>query len=206
MYPLPGIKLRIGRRNSPRRNPQNGVEGIHRIEATVETKHKLIEVGLQMTSFDAAVMSAIYPRFQVGKDKMDHRQMLLCLLWVTPEGERIVAITHLSKTVISLPTVSTNDGAYRYIVLDECGECFGIAARKRNIGLFDARDNAEPETPRISEFLGRYAAFVGVLPFRAAILGVLARPNLNGAHYRRLMMNSNATQPKSELRSGKARQ
>ena len=59
-----------------------------------------------------------------------------------------------------------------------------------NISLFDAGDNAEPKAPRISELFGRNAAFVGIFPFRATILGIFARPNLNGAHYRRLMMNS----------------
>jgi hypothetical protein len=38
---------------------------------------------------------------------------------------------------------------------------------------------------------------VSVLPFRAAILGVLARPNLNGAHYHRLMMNSPPLAPRA---------
>ena len=65
--PFPGVKLRIGWRNGPRRNPQNGVEGIHRIETAVETKHEFIEVGLQMTRFDPAVVSAIDPCFQIGE-------------------------------------------------------------------------------------------------------------------------------------------
>src|ERR1700720_4170481 len=81
--PFPGIKLRVSRRNSPRRNSQNGVEGIHRIEATVETKYEFIEVGLQMTRFDTPVVSAIDPCLQVGEHKMDHRQVLFRLLRVT---------------------------------------------------------------------------------------------------------------------------
>ena len=77
MRPLPGVKLRVSRRDSPRRNPQNGVEGIHRVEAAIETKYELVEVGLQMTRLDPAMMGAIDPRLQIGEDKMDHRQMLL---------------------------------------------------------------------------------------------------------------------------------
>lgn len=84
--PFPGIKLRISRRNSPRRNPQNGVEGIHRIKAAVETKYEFIEVGLQMTRLDTTVVSAIDPRLQVREDKMDHRQMFLCFLRVRPQA------------------------------------------------------------------------------------------------------------------------
>ena len=189
--------MRISRRNGPRRNPQNGVEGIHWVETAVKTKHEFIEVGLQMTRFDAAVMSAFYPRLQIGEDKVDHRQVLFRLFWVTPEGKRIVSVTHLAKPVISLPAVSADDEACRYVVLDECDECFGGATRKRGIRPFDAGDNTEPEATSISEFLGRNAALVGIFPFRAAILGILARPNLNGTHYRRLMMNSPPFTPRA---------
>jgi hypothetical protein len=67
--PFPGIKLRVSRRNSPRRNSQNGIEGIHWVEAAVETKYEFIEIGLQMTRLDSTVMGAINPRFQIGEDK-----------------------------------------------------------------------------------------------------------------------------------------
>ena len=114
---------------------------------------------------------------------MDHRQMLFRLLWIAPEGKRIVYVIHSSKVVISLPAVSANDRASCYIVFDECCECFRVATRKRNISLFDARDNAEPEAPRISEFLGRNAAYT-TLP------GILACPNFDRADNRRLVMSS----------------
>jgi hypothetical protein len=197
MHPFPGIELRVSWRNGPRRNPQNGVEGIHRIEPAIEAKYELIEVGLQMTRFDPAMMRAVDPRLQIGKDKMDHWQVLFSLLWVTPEGKRIVLVAHLAKAIITLPAVSADNGSRRHIVHDECGECFGIAARKRNICLFHARYNAEPEAAGISEFLSRNASFVGVFPFRATILGVLARPNLNGANYRRLMMDAPSFTPRA---------
>jgi hypothetical protein len=122
-----------------------------------------------MTRFDPAVMGTIDPRLQVGEDKMDHRQVLFRLLRVSPERERVVPIANLAKTAVSLPTAGTDDRARRYGILDECGECFGVATRKRNIGLCGAGDNAEPEAARISQFLGRNAAFVGILPFRGAV-------------------------------------
>ena len=99
-------------------------------------------------------------------------------------------ITYFSQVVISMPAVSANDGALRYVVPDKCGERFGVAPRKRRVLLFDAGDNAEPEAASISEFLGRNAAFMGIIPFRTTILGILARPNLDGSNYRHLMMNS----------------
>jgi hypothetical protein len=128
---------------------------------------------------------------------MDHRQMLLCLIWVAPQRERIVPISHSSNVIISLPAISADNGATRYIFRDEGGKCFDIAARKRNISLFDAGDDAEPEAACISEFLDRNAAFVSIFPFRAAILSILARPNFNSAYYRRLMMNSPSFPPRA---------
>jgi hypothetical protein len=195
--PFPGIKLRVSRRNGPRRNPQNGVEGIHRVKSAVKPEYEFVEVGLQMTRLDTTMMSAIDPSLQIGENKMDHWQVLFCLLWVTTEGKRVVPVAHCSKVGISLPAVSANNGASRYIVFDKCCERFGIATRKRNICLFDAGDYTEPKTPCVSEFLDRNAAFVGILPFRTAIFGILARPHLNGAYYRRLMMNSPSFTPRA---------
>jgi hypothetical protein len=188
--PPPGVKLRISRRNGPRRNPQNGVEGIHRIEAAVKTKYELVEVGLQMMRLDPAVMGAIDPRLQIGEDKMDHRQVLLRLLRVTPEREGVMPVAHFAKVAVPLPAVSADNGACRYVFLDECGECIGIATRNRAIRLFGAGDDAESEAPRISEFLDRDAAFVGIFPLCGTTLGILALPDLNSANNRRLMMNS----------------
>jgi len=181
--PFSGIKLRVSRRNGPRRDPQNGVERVHRIEAAVKTENEFVEIGLQMTRFDSAVMGAIDPRLQIGEDKMDHRQVFFRLPRVAPEDKRTVLVPHGGKTVISLPAVSANDGAGRYIVINKYGECFSITTGKRNICPFDARDNAEPEAPRISEFLGRNAA-------RTTLPGILACPNFDRANNRRLVMSS----------------
>src|ERR1700732_1077237 len=143
-----------------------------------------------MTRLDTTVMSAINPCLQVREDKVDHRQGFFRLLWVTPKRERIMPIAHSAKVVIPLPSVSADNGTCRYVVLDECCERFSVAARKRNISLFNARYNAKPKTPGISEFLGRNSAVVAIFPFRTTILGILAGPNFNSADYRSLMMNS----------------
>jgi len=116
--------------------------------------------------------------------------VLFRLLWVATKGKRIVPIAHCGKFAISLPTISANDGARRNVVIYECCERADVASRKRNIRLFGARDNAEPEASSISEFLGWNTAFVAVLPFHTAILGVFPRPNFNGPYYCCLMMNS----------------
>jgi hypothetical protein len=197
VYPFPGIKLRISRRNGPGRNPQNGVEGIHWIEATVETEYEFIEIGLQMTRLNSTMMSAIDPRLQVGEDKMDHRQMFLCFFRVAPKREYIMPIAPSGKVIISLPAVSADDGVLRHILRDECGERLDITTRDRSLQLFDTGNDAEPKTPSISEFLDWYASFVSIPPFHAAVLGILTRSNLDGANYRRLMMNSPSFTPRS---------
>ncbi len=197
MSPFPGVKLRVSRRNGPRRNPQNRVEGIHRIEAAVEPEYEFIEVCLQMTRFDTSVVGAIDPCLQIGEDKMDHRQMLFRLFRVATEGELIVFITHSGKVVISLPAVSLDNGAWRHIVPDECGERFGVATGKRNVRLFGIGNNSEPEAPRIGEFFYRNALFVGILPFRATIIGVLARPHFDSANYCCLMVDPPSFAPRA---------
>lgn len=136
------------------------------------------------------MVGAIDPRLQVREDKMDHRQMLLRLLWITPERERIVPIAHSDKVVIPLPAVSADGGAWRHIVPDESGKRIDVATRKRSLHLFDAGDDAEPKTPGVSKFLDRDAFFVGIPPLRAASFSVLSRPHLDSANNRRLMMGS----------------
>src|ERR1700682_6458927 len=92
--PFPGVKLRIGWRNGPRRNPQNGVEGIHWVETAVKPKYELVEVSLQMMRLNPAVMGAIDPRLQIGEDKVNHRQVLFRFFRVASEREGIVPIAH----------------------------------------------------------------------------------------------------------------
>ena len=190
--PLPGVKLRVSRRNGPRRNSQNGVEGIHRIETTVEAEHEFIEVGLQMTRFDPAMVGAIDPRLQIGKDKMDHWQVLFRLLWVAAERENIVLITYPAKVIISLPAISADDRAVRHIFRDESSKRLNVATGGRSNYLFHAGNDAEPKAPSISEFLGRNATVMSIFPFHFAIIRILARPNFNSANYRCLMMNSSS--------------
>jgi len=143
-----------------------------------------------MTRLDTTVMSAIDPRLQIGEDKMDHRQVLLCLLWVAPKRKNIVPIAHSGKVIISLPAIRADNGSRGHVVTDESGKRFDVATRKRRLHLFDAGDDAEPKTPGISQFFDWDATFVGIPPFRAARLGVLSCPHLDRANYCRLMMGA----------------
>ena len=65
-----------------RGKPQDRVERRVRVEPAVEPENIFVEIRLQMLFSDAAVVGAENPRFQVGKDKVDHGQMPLRLLWI----------------------------------------------------------------------------------------------------------------------------
>jgi hypothetical protein len=170
--PLPRIKLSVSRRDGPRRDPQNRVERIHWVEATVEAKYEFIEVGLQMIRLDSTMMCAVDPRLQIGEDKMDHRQVFFRLIWIAAERQGAMPIADFIKGVITTPSVSANDGTGRYIVLHESGQSITIAPR--NIGV---RDNTKPET-------------ASVISPTLSVVFIGSRPNLDGANYGRLMVNS----------------
>jgi hypothetical protein len=121
---------------------------------------------------------------------MDHRQMLLCLFWVTRERENIVLIAHSGKIIISLPAVSADDGTRRHIFRDESGKRLNVAAGERSNYLFHAGDDAEPKAPGVSAFLDWGTPIMTVPPLCAADVGVLTRPHLYSANYRRLMMSA----------------
>ncbi len=111
-----------------------------------------------MTRLDTTVVSAIDPCLQIREDKMDHRQVFFRLFWVTAESKSIVLIANLTKPVISLPAISQNDRASRYIIFDECCECIGVATRKRSLYRLDAGNDAKPKSP-FRKFVNHCRAF-----------------------------------------------
>ena len=62
--------------------PQDRVECRVRVEPPGEPEHVFVEIRLQVLFSNAAVMCAKNPRFEVGKDQVNHRQMTLGFLWV----------------------------------------------------------------------------------------------------------------------------
>src|ERR1700675_4909803 len=143
-----------------------------------------------MMRLNPAVMGAIDPCLQIGEDKMNHRQVLLRFLRVPTEREGVVFVANLSKIAVPMPSVRADGGPRRHIILDECSERIGVAARKMILHRSGARYDAETETASVSEYPDRDAAFVSVLPLSGQIIGILARPNLNSADHRCLMMNT----------------
>jgi hypothetical protein len=125
-----------------------------------------------MIGLYSTVMRAIDPRLQIGEDKMDHGQVLLCLIRIATERKRAMSISDFIKSSITPPSVSANDRARRYGVFDESGKRIAIAPGNVRVG-----DNAEPE-----------ASSIGSSPSRTAVLN--ARPNFNSANDSRLMVNA----------------
>ena len=81
MHPFPGVQPVIGRRGCAARNSEERAERVERVEAPIEPKRELVEIGLQMFGADP-VMDAVDPGLQVGKDQVDDRQEFLCDLCI----------------------------------------------------------------------------------------------------------------------------
>src|ERR1019366_226716 len=123
--PFPGIKLRISRRDDPRRNPQNGVERGHRVEPAIETKHVFIEVSLQMLWFNTAMMRSFDPSFQVAENEVYHGQMRFCLVRVATENQRLMDVPQLGKPFVCCPSIGANGGSRRNVFFCEAHKHFG---------------------------------------------------------------------------------
>lgn len=175
MLPLPGVKLRVSRWNGPRRDPQNGVEGIHRVEPTVEAEHEFIEVRLEMVRLDTTMMGAVDPCFQVAKNEMNHWKVRLGLLRVAIECQRLMVVSEARQLPVAYPSVSSDRGAGGDILRDKGGERYGVAARERR---WLAGDNAETETAGVD------AAPVGLA------VSSLARADFHGANHGGLVMDA----------------
>ena len=174
VLPFPGVKLGVSRGNGPRRDPQHGVEGIHRVKPTVEAEHEFIEVCLEMVRLDTTMMGAVDPCFQVAKNEMDHWKVRLRLLRVAIECQRLMVVSEARQLTVAYPSVSAYRGAGVDILRDKGSERAGIAAGERR---WLAGDYPETETACID------AALVGLTVS-------LARADFHGANYGGLVMDA----------------
>jgi hypothetical protein len=191
--PSPGVKLRVSRRDNPRRNPQNGVERGHRVEATIKTKHVLIEVGLQMLWFNATMMRSLDPGFQVAENEVDHRQMRFCLVRIAAENQRLMPISHLRKPLVSRPSIGANDGTRRDVFFCKVRKRFGAPI------WHDAKSQAssiDTARPRLAVILRRpdfdgadYGSFV----MRAAPFSARLAANKAFIYFNRMITSNDVT-------------
>jgi hypothetical protein len=165
--PFPRVKLRVSWRDRVGSDPKNGMKCGHRIEATIEPEHVLVEVGLQMLGLDTAMMCSLDPSFQVAENEMDHGQVRLGLVRVASERQRLMAVSRVGKPRIAGPSIGAHSCARRNIVFDKAGKRVGAPIWH----------NTKPQPPRID------AASV-------LLAVILARPNLNRADHDGLVMNA----------------
>lgn len=72
MCPFSGVEPVEGRRVGSARDSEQRAERVERVEAPIEPKRELVEVGLYMLGTDP-VMDAVDPGFQIGEDQVDDR-------------------------------------------------------------------------------------------------------------------------------------
>jgi hypothetical protein len=169
MHPLPRVKLRVSRRQRARSESQNRVERRHRVEPPVEAKHVFVQIRLQVVGRDTTVVSTKNPSFQIGENKVNHRQVKFGFVRIATKDKRVMGVSHFWQIIIFLPSVGANGGTYCHIFLDERGQVVGALAGH----------DLEPESTRLNEIFGRNAAPVSLFSLRGAVLGILACANLD---------------------------
>jgi hypothetical protein len=167
MRPFPGVKLRVSRGHGAGGNPKNGVKRSHRIEPAIEPEYVLVEIGLQVLWLDATMMSSFDPSFQIAENKMDHRQVRLGLVGIATKRQEVMVVSHFRESRITDPSIGAHGSASGHVVFDKAGKHFSAP-----VG-----DDAKSQPSRIN-----------AAPMLLAV--VLARPDLNGADDKSLMMNA----------------
>jgi hypothetical protein len=125
--PFTRVKLSVRRRNRASGDSQNRVKSSHRIKATIEPEHVLVEVGLQVFGLDAAMMRSPDPSFQIAENEMDHRQVRLSFVGIAAERQSLMAVSHLGKSRVASPAIGAQRGAKRDVVFDKAGKRIGAA-------------------------------------------------------------------------------
>jgi len=139
VLPLARIELGVRRRPDVAGDAEEGAEGGEWGVPPVEAERELVEVGLKMLLADA-MMGAVDPGLQVGKDEMDDRQKDLGHLGIAALGNGEVSVAALPETGVATPVVGDDARARCNRAFDETAEFIFTA-----VG-----DNAEPDTPRVT--------------------------------------------------------
>ena len=139
VLPLSRVELGVGRCGDAASDAEKGAEGVERVEPSVEAESEFVEVGLEMLVADA-VMNATQPGLEVGKDEMDHRQILLGHLGIAPLGDSEVFVAALAEADVATPVVSNDLRSRRNGALNEAAERLGAA-----IG-----HDGKPDTPSVT--------------------------------------------------------
>ncbi len=118
---------------------------------------------------DTPMMCSFDPGLQVAKDEVDHWQVRLCLVWITTEHQRHMAVSHLGQSWVAGPSVGIDDSAKRDVLFDKACQHFGAPIRRRREAAADLRRCGG-----------------ACVPYRH----ILTRPHLDGADYGRLVVRA----------------
>src|ERR1035437_6266495 len=151
MRPISRIKLGIGRGDCIAGDPEQGAEGIERIEPPVEAEGEFVEVGLQVLRANA-VMNATQPSLQIGEDEMDDRQILFGSLRIAELRNPTMFVAATGEADITGPVVGNDLCPGRNGFLNE--------AAKRSCATI--RHNGEPNAASVSPTLARVELGAGL--------------------------------------------
>ena len=96
MPPLARVEFGVGRCRGVAGDAEQGAEGAEWVMPPVGAKRELVEVGLEMLVADA-MMGAVEPGLQVGKDEMDDRQKYLGDLGIAALGNGEVRVVRCPR-------------------------------------------------------------------------------------------------------------
>ena len=121
VLPVAVVKLPIGRRLRVAADPEQGAEGVERVEPAVKAERELVEVGLQVLLADP-VMTAAQPAFEVAKNQMHYGEVFFRHLGVAVLGRGQMLIPALGKLAVAVPAIGDDHGAGQDSALHEAAQ------------------------------------------------------------------------------------
>lgn len=104
MRPLVLVQALVGRRVHPDSDLQHAVESHNWPEPVVESKHKLVEIALQVFRANTVVRFQ-EPRIEIVENDVDHGKVLVHLDMITSDRYSIVPVAQLVQSVVPGPPV-----------------------------------------------------------------------------------------------------
>lgn len=150
MLPFSAVKLGVGRGRALATDPEQGPEGVERVETAIEAKRKFVQVGLKVLRTDA-VVTAAKPGFQVAEYQVDDGQVFLGNLGIAAFSRRDVLVPASPQLVVAAPPVRHDDGLGIDGTLHKPYEALGPTGRDHG----QPQPSRDPSAPALLDaFLG----------------------------------------------------
>jgi len=124
--PFAGIEFGERRRLRTASNAEQRAEGVERVEAAIESKRELVEIGLQMLGTDV-VVDAVEPGLQIAENQMDHRQEILRHFGVAALGDGVMIVSAPTQAAIGAPIVGNDQRPRHHSDFHEAAKRVGAA-------------------------------------------------------------------------------